>query len=144
MKKLGLVSSITGAIAGLALIGAGIYSSVIKKDDFGGRFERPSHAIELIDETYNVPLIYDFGTEVLEKLTITAELDEEKNILYVGNYTQDYDRKDWSGTEKELIPVNERHTNIHQGFSKTFILQFLYSGILFIIIFNFVIPPFQL
>ncbi len=123
MKKSGLVTAITGAITGVVLLGAGIYYSVIKQDNLGGRFERPPQAMEIFDENYNVPLMDEFGEEISEKLTLTAELDEEKNILYFGNYTQDYDKEDWSGTEKELIPINERHTNINYVYSKTFILH---------------------
>ncbi len=118
-----LGGKLVAGVVGIAMVGGGVYYSLTKKDNFGEEFKRPPHAIEIFDENYKVPLIDEFEKEIPEKLTVRVELDEEKNILYFGNYTQDYNREDWSGTEKELLPVNERHTNINPVYSKIFILH---------------------
>ncbi|MCK5043896.1 hypothetical protein KAR52_02755 [Candidatus Pacearchaeota archaeon] len=124
MSKLfgGLVAKF-GLLVSASMIAGGVYFSAIKKDNFGDCFKRPAHVVEICDEDYSIPVKDEFGKFMQEKLRITMELDKEDNVLYLGNYTQDYDTKDWSGTEKELLPTNQRHTGINHVYSKTFILH---------------------
>jgi hypothetical protein len=124
MSKLfgGLIGKL-GLLVGAGMIAGGVYFSAIKKDDFGENFKRQTHVIEISNENYSVPIKNEFKKSMQEKLRIMVELDKKNNILYIGNYTQDYDRKDWSGTEKELLPTDQRHIGINHVYSKTFILH---------------------
>ncbi len=116
----GLGSNLIGIATSLAIIGGGIYYSLTKEDNIGEAFKRPSHSIELLNQIYHVPLRSEFKKKFLENLKLTVEIDKEKDILYFGNYTQNYNRKDWG---KENIPVHKKHTSINHVYSKTFILH---------------------
>jgi hypothetical protein len=118
-----LLGKLVGVFVGIAMIGGGIYYSLKKEDNFGKEFKRPSSAIELVDKRYNINLRNEFEKSISEKLRIKAELDKEKNILYFGCYTQDYNKENWTGTKKEPLPLNKRHTNINNTYSRTFILH---------------------
>ena len=114
---------LTSIVAGIALVGTALFYSMNKKEEIGENFEKPSASAELFSENYAVLMKDDFGKSMYEEILIKVELDKKEKTLYFGNYTGDYNRKDWSGNEKELIPANKKHTNINPVFSKIFILH---------------------
>ncbi len=91
-------------IAGI-LIGASLLFSPIKNfADTEGIF----------DKTYSVPLYDDNKYTEDEFLRVTAKLDEEKNTLYLGNYTENYNTPTSSPSEK---------TFLNPAFSKTIVIH---------------------
>lgn len=149
MKSKGLV----GLIAGLVLVAVGAYYSIKKKPDYNdhnkesdmlsnsiessiefdfgyeGTLGEPTitgepREFELIKFTkYDVPMTNDFGEKSLEKLTIKAELDKKNNIFYFGNYTQDYNTTNFTGTGKEKLPIHARHTKLNSEWSEICIIH---------------------
>ncbi len=77
----------------------------------------------IFNQTYSVPMTYEFGEETEEKIRVQASLDSEKNILYFGTYTQDYNRRNWIGDKKQKFPIPNRHTIINYNQSRIFILH---------------------
>ncbi len=77
----------------------------------------------VFNETYSVPMTYEFGKEIEEKIRIHASLDADTNTIYVSTYTQDYNRRNWIGDEKQKLPAYKRHTNINYMNSRFFILR---------------------
>jgi len=77
----------------------------------------------VFNETYFVPMVSDIGEKTQEKLKIQASLDSEINTLYLSTYTQDYNRRNWTGDKKISLPISKRHTSINYNFSRMFILR---------------------
>ncbi len=121
MKTSGLVG-LTGLIMGTAIIGASLISNVSHKENLGERIQRPAQINQVSDKSYPINLKYESGEDSKEIFRITLELDQKTNTLYLGNYTQDYNRQNWQGSDKEKLPTYARHTRINP-FSKTFILH---------------------
>jgi len=114
---------LTGIIAGAILISGAIFYSINKKEEIGENFEKPSDAVEVFKSNRAVLMRDDFGKSIYEEIFIKAELDKKEKTLYFGNYTGNFDRKDWSGDEKERLPTNKKHSSINPVFSKIFILH---------------------
>lgn len=113
--------SLVGLVTGTAMLGAAVFYSVLKEDNFGEKFERPSGTTGKKVEL-NVSLTDEYGKKFMEKLMTDIGVNKERDTLYFGIYTQDYNRSDWSGTDKEKVPPNVRHTGINYTFSRTVIL----------------------
>lgn len=77
----------------------------------------------VFNETYSVPMVSENGEKTQEQLRVQADMDSELNTLYLNIYTQDYNRKNWIGSEKISLPLSSRHTSINYNFSRIFILK---------------------
>lgn len=113
---------LVGLVTGLVLVASAVIYTVTKKSNLGKEFERPKSAEEILNKNYEVHLKDYEGKTYIKNLKITAELDKKTNTLYFENYTQDYNRQNWQGTEEEYLTIPDRHTEINP-FSKTFILH---------------------
>lgn len=107
---------------------AGLFALYIYYDfkrDFnpGKQFEKSSSAVEILNEKENIELRDDYGEKIKEKLDVKVNYDTESNTLFIGNYTQDYDRKNWKDDkDKEAMPIYKRHTEIYSLESKLSII----------------------
>jgi len=116
------LTSLVKIVTGIVLVGGAIVYSAIKKDETGERWKKPLTTIEISDKNYLVSLTDEFGNKTQENFRVRANLDRERNILYLSNETQDYNRQNWAG-DKKLLPVHKRHTRINERFSELHILH---------------------
>lgn len=72
------------------------------------------------NETYSITMKDDYKNETEEKTRIQVSLDSDTDTLYFGVYTQDYNRQDWRGDEKEFLPTPNKHTWINHSNSMIF------------------------
>ncbi len=117
------VGGLKAAVIGATLIAGVTTYTVIKKNEFSEQFNRPSSAITIETKTQEIAMIDDSGKKSLEEVAITVDLDREKNILYIGNYTQDYKREDWEGSTREKMPLHKRHTRLNSEATRIFVLH---------------------
>ncbi len=115
------ISTWVGLITGLAMVGGVLTRDLWLKEELGGPFERPAKIEQISNQTYPITLKYENGGESKESLRLSVELDREKNTLYVGNYTKDYNKQDWTG-KLEKVPAYAKHTRINP-FSKTILIH---------------------
>lgn len=106
-------SNLKGMIAGVCLAASSLF------------FPLQNFAEKIVfNETYSVPMIYESGDKAEEeKVNIQASIDKETNSIYLGVYTQDYNRNNWRGNKKEPLPISEQYTKINHTYSKIFILR---------------------
>lgn len=113
---------IGGLVTGLVLVASAVIYTVLKKPDYSGEFARHSSTTKISNESFTVALTNDFGEKSYEKLLVKADFDKGNNILYFGNYTEDYDRKNWKGTKKDKLPIPYRHTKLNSEWSEVYII----------------------
>jgi hypothetical protein len=77
----------------------------------------------IFNQVYSVPMTDEYGKKSEENLRVKALLDADANTLSLLTYTQDYNRKNWIGTDKQKLPIPQRHTNINHGNSRIFVLR---------------------
>ena len=105
--------SLKSIIAAVCLTASALFSPI----------KTPADKETIFNQTYPVEMTYDFGEKTEEKFRIQASLDSETNTLYLGTYTQDYNRKNWIGDKKISLPISKRHTSINYTYSRIFILR---------------------
>lgn len=111
-------TSLTNLLTGFAL--AGIISCGIKEANYT---EEPLQSTtEENINTHKVQLIDDYNNKSLEDLTISSNL-MEGNIIRFGNYTQDYDKKNFEENEKEKLPIPYRYTKLNSEWSEVYIIH---------------------
>ena len=117
-----LISKIKLGIA-TAFIAAGIIGTIQVKQNLGNSFLRPPTSIQALNQNYPLTMKYVENQEpdYKTKLNLKIDIDTEENVLYLGNYTQNYDKQDWPDSER-FLPPYVKHTRIHP-ISKTFLLH---------------------
>src|SRR3989344_5512912 len=120
IKKIFAVKGELATIIGTIAVVSAVYFNV-KKPIFGDPFERPKSAVVIEDSEIRIERSNGWGS--LGKMEVKLETADDGRTIYLGNYTQDYDRQDWAGTEEEKIPPPYRHNRINPMYSELFVLH---------------------
>jgi hypothetical protein len=73
------------------------------------------------NQIYPITMVSESGYKTQEKTRIQVSIDSDIDTLYLGIYTQDYNRRDWTGDEKELLTLPNRFTNLNHDHLRFFI-----------------------
>jgi len=100
--------------AGLkGIVAAGCLAFYSLVSPFSGFCDRKS----VYDEMISIPKTDYLGKETTAHFRVKASLDDDIDTLFLGIYSENYDKSDWTEEEKE-IPLAERYNSINHDFSE--------------------------
>ena len=115
--KLGLATAATYFISKIL---GGVISAITQEVTPTPQFNL-DNTESFLDFQTRVPLNWDYDRkkEFYESTLVKINVNQEKEEIFLGVYTQDWDRKDWSKSELKNVPCNKRYTHIYQPFCFT-------------------------